>query len=129
MDSFNTTVLGIAVVILILALTYVGIMMVYYKQQITGSNGAFPSSAATCPDYWLYDGKYCSPDSNGKNVPLHFDTSKSQIYSTGGGNNGFDPTNIKWNTGGKSAICNQKAWANANSILWDGVSNYTGCSN
>jgi hypothetical protein len=127
MDSFNRTVLGIAIVILILALTYVGIMMVYYKQKITGSNGAFPSSSATCPDYWLYDGTYCTPDSYGTNVPPNFDASKSQGIFGVGGKNGFNPNDKTWNVGGKSAICNQRAWANANSILWDGVSNYTGC--
>jgi hypothetical protein len=127
MDPFNSTVLGIALVILILALTYVGIMMVYYKQKITGSNGAFPSSSATCPDYWLYDGTFCTPDSNGKNVPPGFNTSSSKGILGANGNR-FKPDDKIWSANGKSAICNQQAWANANSILWDGVSNYTGCS-
>lgn len=48
MDSFYFTVSIVAIVMLILILTYIGILMKYYSS----SDEAYPEIANTCPDYW-----------------------------------------------------------------------------
>jgi hypothetical protein len=51
-----------------------------------------------------------STSSDGKTIPDQIDFS--------------DPG---WSANGKSATCSQKAWAQTNSITWDGVTNYNRC--
>jgi len=122
MDSFNKTVLGIALAILILVLTYAGIKMIYYKEQIYGY---FPPTSASCPDYWTYDGKYCIP--NGKNTGLYKSGTTPGFNSDTGG---FDPNDNGWSSYKQgNLVCNQQIWAATNKVIWDGVSNNTSCAN
>lgn len=143
MDSFYLTILSIAAIVLILALTYVGILL--YG---TTSTKVFPPTQNACPDYWQLDdssGKCIFPaDASAKNrgnvdvdatdkwevtdtklVPL---TSLLTIDATNK-KSMFDMTSSVWNNiyGKKSALCNKKYWANSNQISWDGVSNTNQC--
>lgn len=125
METFYLIVLGIAIVVLILILTFVGLLM-----QTGKKNLVYPPIANTCPDGWDIDGSYCvipatgSPNMNGK----------SQLDLSGTFHAGvvtgarFDPNAAGWTSSGKTAICAQKAWATKNNILWDGVSNYNSCN-
>ena len=49
MESFYLIVISIALLALIGILTYVGILMTYYRDKDT----TYPPVAATCPDFWM----------------------------------------------------------------------------
>ena len=58
--DFYFIVSAIAIVSLILILTFFGVLM-----QNKNSGQTFPINALQCPDYWTYDGSYCvSPATN-----------------------------------------------------------------
>jgi len=50
MDNFYTIVIFVAVVALILVLTYVGVVMTYGE-----GTTAYPPQSTTCPDHWVID--------------------------------------------------------------------------
>ena len=123
MNSFHTTVLGIAVVILILLLTVFGIII-----SRSSSKSIFPPTESVCPDYWTVSDvsgtTYCTINNNmnigdfsaaGVTIP------KSQPSTR------FDTNDKAWTSTGTTSICGKKQWANSHKIVWDGVSNYTGC--
>ncbi len=125
METFYLIVLGIAIVVLILILTFVGLLM-----QTGKKNVVYPPIANTCPDGWTVDSDgSCnipttgSSNMNGK-LQSDLETSLSLVTAT---SNKFDPNHAGWTSSGKTAICAQKKWANKNNILWDGVSNYNSC--
>ena len=114
MDSFYLIVVAIAVFILILCLTGVGILMGYQNANLT-----FPPSANTCPDGWTATGTTCAPptDDKGNSVSIlgvtaaqGYDQKFNKIYMS------------KW-----TDKCEKKKWANMYGINWDGISNYTKC--
>jgi hypothetical protein len=147
MEPFYLIVLAIATIVLILLLTFIGLMM---KKQNTSD--VFPPVANTCPDGWTYDAvsnaclfgqdnygynsagtAYVKTDAYKVFDNLR-DNSANIIYrvdATNAGIKGFklDPVNGApiWNTGGLTSLCSQKSWANKNQLLWDGVSNYNSC--
>lgn len=124
METFHTIVLSIAVVILILILTVVGIMLNNKKYD----NSVFPPIKNSCPDYWsigntetqscTYSTKNIGKDETWKN------SSKTSGYESG---NTVVFSNPGWTSSGGTALCNMKMWANTNNISWDGVSNFNGC--
>ena len=143
MDSFYWIVLVIAIIALIGALTYVGILMTYY----TNKNITYPPTASSCPDFWTVSDS--NPDKC--NIPMQ-DASgiknTGSIYETTTGsdgkssyrlnlsaantpgldtaNNAIDFSNAGWGVG-SGAMCKKHAWANQNGLIWDGVSNYNSC--
>jgi len=137
MDIFYIVVISIAAVLLILILTYIGILM----KQTKGANTAYPPVQATCPDYWDYitDTSSCViPSSTEKNVgsiygnvnanrPLILNSTNTFGLKTSGTNAVIKFTDSGWISKGKSAVCGQRDWANTYGIVWDGVSNYNGC--
>jgi len=131
MDTFYIIVLSIAVIILILILTFLGINMANKKNSVA----TFPPVANTCPDFWniATDNKSCLVQSSGKNMSAVTLTSSNVPagYSTSSSGKTIpaqiDFTDPGWSAGGKSATCAQKAWAQTNGITWDGVTNYNRC--
>ena len=119
METFYIIVLSIAVVLLILILTFVGIMM---KTQ--DSSTVFPPTVNTCPDFWTVSDGSCNIITIGKNALASNPTDPNVAPYPKSGK--IDPNDPLWSKNG-SAICNQKKWANNASISWDGVSNYNGC--
>lgn len=133
--SFYSTVLIVALVILILFLTYIGIIIMYYKPKQN-----FPPSVADCPDYWqVYLNK--DGDISGCIIPsgtssMNNGIANTESYMKAKGYNGAGTSlgqpyinfnDVSWEYSGKKALCNQKAWANTNQIVWDGVTNFNGC--
>ncbi len=120
METFYLIVLVIATIVLIFILTSVGLLM-----QTGKKNVVYPPLPNTCPDNWTVDGSNCQLNTSNKgrlstgNLKLPNGFSRTV--------NLFNPADPKWTTGGKTAICAQKVWANNNNILWDGVSNYNSC--
>jgi hypothetical protein len=135
MDKFYIIVLTIALVLLILILTYVGLLM----NSSTTDQTTFPPTRNICPDYWQkgHDVSSCAiPSFDSKNIGTIYNKATTPpslvtgfINTTGysSNTNDIDFTKNEWSTSGKSEICAKKNWANTNGILWDGVSNYNGC--
>ena len=140
MELFYLIVLGIAVIIFILVLTFIGLLM-----QTGKTNMVYPPISNTCPDYWNIDGSNCViptgaayataaiavGDYDGTGNTGRF-TKKSDVkmpISTinVGGTTVFSPSDPAWTSGGLTALCAQNKWANQYNILWDGVSNYNSC--
>ena len=129
MDGFKTTVLGVAVVVLILVLTVVGLMMAGNQ-----ANMLFPPTSLPCPNYWQLtsDGKcklpYLGPgNGNEANLgSLKADSSNTPGYDST--NKTVDFNSNAWGASGITATCAKQAWAKKAGILWDGVSNYNGCT-
>ena len=149
MDTFHITVLSIAAILLILLLTFIGILMGH-----KGGSQAFPTERNDCPDFWQV---YVDPTADGSSKSTHtgkciIPSAKSKlncgnIYSgslltpeissdssiTPGFKTVTMPDNsvvnyIDFNDKGWSGgICVKRKWARDHLIEWDGVSNYNSC--
>lgn len=75
MEFFYMIVLAIAVLFLIIMLTYIGILMRY-----TDTKVAFPPIENDCPDYWVLasDGISCT-------IPLATEKNAGKLYTSDGG--------------------------------------------
>ena len=130
MDSFYIIVACVAIVLLILLLTVIGLMM---KNQ--NRIDVYPPNQSQCPDYWLVnnDGKCVANIQNSNNnvinaLPLNYNPTNSlerallkNIKVTGSVN-----SSLQFDFSGNT-ICENKAWANGRSIQWDGISNAVTC--
>jgi hypothetical protein len=121
--SFYIIVLIIAIIILILALTSVGLLIGRLN-----SSKTFPPSASDCPDYWVVN------ESNGSCTIPTGDlavNAPASGYSTtdtyGLLSDAIKFTDAGWKNEGISELCAKKKWANKYSVLWSGVSNYNSC--
>jgi hypothetical protein len=72
MEFFYMIVLAIAILFLIIMLTYIGILMRY-----TDTKVAFPPIENDCPDYWVLasDGKSCT-------IPLSTEKNAGSLYTS-----------------------------------------------
>jgi len=133
MDIFYIIVLTIAVVLLILILTYVGLTMSSVKSKLK----PFPPTTASCPDYWNIsptDPSFCVvPKFGSKNTGDSYDTAGKMSLKTSN-TFGYDSTksivdftNSSWDGTGVTSLCAKKKWANNHGIYWDGVSNSNSC--
>jgi hypothetical protein len=125
MNSFQVIVLSIAVVVLVLVLTFVGVIM--SKQN---NSQVYPPTMNDCPDYWEVraDGSGCNVPIQGKanSGPSTFtpDT-KALLKDTKLASGQY----INFKDNAWANVCTKKCWAANNNIYWDGVSNYNGtCS-
>lgn len=128
MDYYYIIVSAVATIILVLVLTYVGILMTS-----TQKKASYPPSYNLCPDYWesQENGKCKIPDANSINTKA---AGKSwEASSTPGLDTASSPTFINfsdpgWSAGGTGdQRCGWKKWASYYGIQWDGVTNYTEC--
>ena len=133
MDSFQIIVLLVAIILLIVIFTSIGIITKYYSTE----NNLFPSMANTCPDTWgVTDRNTCIVPQNGA-------LNSGVLYSTGGSTLNIDANNTpgyssakneidfsdntRWARDGKSALCNRKRWAGTYGVAWDGITNANIC--
>ena len=150
--NFYTIVLIIAICLLILVLTGLGLMLTK-----VGTTKTFPPIVNTCPDGWTSDTTNKDKcNSDGKNIPVTEITYKNSknvevttpypvgdntwsknstgyinyYYSNGnfaGGVTGESRAgadlSLFINKGIVKDVCDQKTWADANGIIWDGVTN------
>jgi hypothetical protein len=127
MDIFYIIVPTIAIVILILILTYIGIRMAG-NRTATATN-AYPPQKSTCPDYWQVNPKngYCMVPSQGtRNSGTITDYSKVTGWNRDSNSVNFQDAG--WAMTGGSITCGIQSWCKKNNITWDGVSNYNACS-
>ena len=128
-SNFYTLVLTIAIVVLILVLSFFGWIM--SKQKQTDNS---PKLQTTCPDHWTIvdiNGKtYCQQPSVG-NVNRGDDNASKMPDNTTvvpgyDSSDGFDFTNASWSSGGNT-VCSKKKWADSHGIHWDTVTNANYC--
>lgn len=128
MDNFYMIVITVAIIALILVLTYVGMIMAYGEGTTT-----YPPQSTTCPDYWEVneDTKCKIPNDEGKNIGSMYESGLlvDSVKETPGFDEGqdvIDFSHVDWKASGQE-ICAKQTWANAHGVVWDGVSNYNDC--
>lgn len=150
METFHIVVLSIAAILLIILLTFVGILMGSQKNSQT-----FPPEQYNCPDYWqIYtddapsDPKVSTVKSGKCIIPLASSglnsgniysgtTLTADIASNSTDTPGFsskkqtDGSVINYidfnDPGWAGGICAKRTWARKHMVQWDGVSNYNSC--
>jgi len=138
--NFYTIVLIIAIVLLILALTGLSLMLTK-----VGTTTAFPPIVNTCPDGWT-SGKdssgniTCTSGESKNRSSVLYDVNSGYSKNSPGYINYYYSSDAKFIGGVTSAkettigsisinkgivknVCDQKTWADANKIIWDGVTN------
>jgi len=124
MELFHFIVISVAVVILIVLLTYIGIIMASNQ-----SDMSYPPINNSCPDKWEVDNDgNCKISEKGSNLGS-YSASIANSTNTPGlitGKNLINPNDPAW-AAGKGSICSKKDWANSYNIQWDGVTNYNSC--
>lgn len=101
--TFQSTVLTVAIIILIIALGFIG--MALYRQKY---NSDYPPVIANCPDYWDMSGNICSPHPTLGN-------------QSGSCTADMDFTTAAW--AGVSGACAKYKWAKQCNLTWDGITN------
>jgi hypothetical protein len=107
MEGFQKFVLISAIIILIIALVFIGITLTYSKEQ------QWPPMVPECPDYWIMDGSgnnstcinmkdlgTCPPKNGDKHLKMDFN----------------DPVFT-----GSNGTCAKYTWAKKCGISWDGI--------
>lgn len=120
--GFYTTVLSIAIIILILVLAFLGWTMSKQKDTVK-----FPKLQTDCPDFWGIekDGAktYCKQPEQGM---INSGSADAVNTAPGFKDGKFDFANSGWSAGG-NAVCAKKKWANSHGINWDTVTNANYC--
>jgi len=144
MDSFYLIVIVVATLALILLLTYVGLLMTYYKDKDT----TYPPVAASCPDKWEVSKtkeNVCvvpSAPTRGKerdtthpnigniyswrNNYITLNSRNTKGFSTLDGKAVIDFSHPSWGRVGNT-VCAKQAWAKSRGLIWDGITNYNSC--
>jgi len=127
--DFKLIVVLIALFVLIIILTWVATTI-----QTGLKSAVYPPVLNPCPDNWVADssGNCLIPTAQGGqrvNVGNVVDFAQTNPTTFG-----YDPShrwidfsNPGWASGGTSAQCGQRAWARANEIHWDTITNYNQC--
>lgn len=142
MDTFYLIVLGVATLVLILMLAFLGWNMSQVKK---GSR--YPTITTTCPDNWTAETKtigdakvlVCNRPTSGYNMGNDTKQGNTVPYNvslpsfmrnekTGDKINGayILPTSEEWGKK-KNATCEKRDWANAYGIRWDSVESANYC--
>ena len=139
MFSFYTIVTIIAIVLLIIALTIIGLSI---KNNVRTNK--FPDYQYTCPDFWTLgsDNKTCTaPNINATNVnnPQVYKDARipninslspkrdKNIYGVELNGNGDRIKSINISSDVWSDVCSKVKWSNTNKILWDGITQNNQC--
>lgn len=101
--SFQTVVVSIFSIILIIFLVIIGVTLYDNKYK----NPSYPSKTSQCPDYWTLDSNNNCVNTNG--------LGKSVCQSK------INITDKAWN--GSNANCGKYNWAKACEVSWDGITN------
>jgi hypothetical protein len=108
MEGFQKIVLFAAIIILIIALVFIGISLSNAKASTT-----WPPMIPECPDYWKIDGSgnsatctnvkdlgTCQPQGNQQHLTMNFNTPAFT---------------------GSNELCAKYNWANRCGVTWDGI--------
>jgi len=107
MATFQSIVMIIATIILVITLCFIGISLRKQKK-----DADYPPVIANCPDYWMdmsgNNGSRCTPDP------------KNPIGNPNC-NTAMDFSQPQWR--GQSGSCGKYKWANQCNLTWDGITN------
>lgn len=122
---YYTIVLVIAVILLIVALVFVGYML-----NTRGANAPFPEHQGVCPDFWIVDGSMCRPPPGGRNTPSpdKFSGTYPSIRHDGVVTSGNTVLSLNTSSEFWANLCAKSDWSKMNGIFWDGVANTNQCS-
>jgi len=98
---FQKLVSIVAMIILILTLSFIGVAL--YRQKY---NPEYPPVIPNCPDYWDASGNTCVNEKKLGNTQCHLD---------------MNFTNAQWS--GTNGLCSKYKWAKECNLAWDGISN------
>ena len=141
MEWFYFITIAIAIILLIVMLTFIGMRMVGNKKG-SDDDDAFPPIQNTCPDLWSSekddDGKiWCKIPDSANRGNLTGDDIKSYNPDDKTGIRGYDTrddtgnwvnfNNEEWISGSDTTECTKSNWSRVNNIAWDGISNYNQC--
>ena len=107
MEGFQKIVLFSAIIILIIALVFIGIALMYSKNQV------WPPMTPGCPDYWVMDG-------SGNNATCTNVQDLGRCPPTGGNKHLVMNFNTPLFTGAQG-LCSKYSWANKCGVTWDGI--------
>ena len=124
METFYLIVLGVASLILILLLAFMG-----WTISNANKTTRYPKITITCPDNWTPDDTnegVCTVPGSGKHNYLATIPSTTPGYVSGTTSVNFSDSN--WSGSGLNPTCAKKKWADTNGIKWDSVTNAAFCS-
>lgn len=126
MFSFYTIVIIIAIILLIFALSVIGVTLAKNENQ-----KPFPEHQNTCPDFWkLEESHICR--SQGINTVHKEKVAEAKNHAgvnVSANGNGIDQvTSIDISPDNWVGVCDKSAWAKKYNILWDGVTNNNNCA-
>lgn len=116
METFHKIVIGVALLILIATLVFIGVMLGKSKKNVV-----YPPIATKCPDYWLEVEGGCKEHilnkgklaTEGSSTVYNFENREE-----------YDPEH---EYAYLSDTCAKQKWSLDNGIKWDGITNYNGC--
>lgn len=122
METFYLIVLGIASLILILLLAFMG-----WTIGNANKTTKYPTISLSCPDNWTPDATagVCNAPGSGKYNDLATIPLNTPGYVDA---NSVNFSNDMWSGSGLNPTCAKKKWADANKIRWDSVTNAAYCS-
>jgi len=130
MEWFYLTVLAIAILLLIIMLTFIGTRIKQNEKSGNTSNDIFPPVQNTCPDLW-------EATQEGDIIQCKIPTDKNigNLKNSQGNIDDLTAGEIIGLNTNKDAIdfssyeteCDKKIWADKYNIKWDGISNYNQC--
>jgi len=129
MEWFYLTVLAIAILLLIIMLTFIGTRIKKNEKSGNTSNNIFPPVQNTCPDLWeaTQEGDIiqCQIPSD-KNIG-NLKTNNKIEDLTASDIDGINTDKDAINFAAYETECDKKRWADKYNIKWDGISNYNQC--
>jgi hypothetical protein len=123
MDTFYLIVLGVASLILILLLAFMG-----WTISNANKTTKYPAISLSCPDNWTPDTVtpgVCNAPGTGKYNHLATIPTNTPGYVD---SDSINFSNDMWSGSGLNPTCSKKKWAFDNKIAWDSVTNAAFCS-
>ena len=112
MGEFQSIVITVAIILLILCMAAIGAIMYYDEKDVD-----FPPVIANCPDFWQE-----KRGESGSEVCVPY----RDIGLPGSDNPSCYPDSIDFNVPeytGKAGTCKKKLWAQGCGFSWDGITN------
>lgn len=135
MEWFYLTVLAVAILLLIIMLTFIGTRIKNNEKSADSSNNVFPPVQNTCPDLWeatqVDDIIQCKIPTEEK--PNMKKNNTGNIRDNEGNIDDLAAAAVGYNKNGTMDFssyeteCEKKRWADKHNIKWDGISNYNQC--